>query len=149
MTIEHERSSGNVFADMGLPDADQELVKARLTVQIHRLLKERGLTQVQAAKVLGATQAQVSALTRLRPASVSVGRLMKYLTILGQDIEIRVTPTVADTVGHMAVLAVDRETGNGRREKRTEALAGTSAGGRYPEAARPDPVAFVREDTDR
>lgn len=104
MTSEHERSSGNVFADLGLPNSEQELVKAKLTVQIYRLLKDRKLTQTQAAKLLGTTQAQVSALMRCRPVSVSVGRLMEFLTILGQDVEVTVKPTTKRRTGHMSVV---------------------------------------------
>ena len=104
MTSEHERSSGNVFADLGLPNSEQELVKAKLTVQIYRLLKDRKLTQTQAAKLLGTTQAQVSALMRCRPVSVSVGRLMEFLTILGQDVEVTVKPATKRRTGHMSVV---------------------------------------------
>jgi predicted XRE-type DNA-binding protein len=98
-----EKSSGNVFADLGLPNPEQELVKAKLTVQIYRLLKERELTQVKAAELLGTTQAQVSNLMRCRPASVSVGRLMEFLITLGQDIEVTIRPTQAQRPGHMSV----------------------------------------------
>jgi predicted XRE-type DNA-binding protein len=52
MTKDHEKSSGNVFADLGFPNSEQELVKAKLTVQIYKLLKERGVTQGEAAKLL-------------------------------------------------------------------------------------------------
>ncbi|OPY05610.1 MAG: Transcriptional activator protein LuxR [Syntrophorhabdus sp. PtaB.Bin184] len=83
-----EKSSGNGFADLGFPNSEQELVKAKLTVEIYRPLKARGLTQTEAAKLLGTTQAQMSALMRCRPVSVSVGRLMEFLTILGQDVEL-------------------------------------------------------------
>ncbi len=92
MTTDHEKSSGNVFADLGFPNSEQELVKAKLTVQIYRLLKDRGVTQAEAAKLLGTTQAQVSALMRCRPVSISVGRLMDFLTTLGQDVEVSVKP---------------------------------------------------------
>jgi phage-related protein/predicted XRE-type DNA-binding protein len=85
--------SGNVFADLGLQNADQELTKARLTLQIARIIKDRGLTQVEAAKILGIQQPHVSALTRNRAGSFSVGRLIDFLTALGQDVEITVTPT--------------------------------------------------------
>ncbi len=104
MTGEHERSSGNVFADLGLPNSEQELVKAKLTVQIYRLLKDRKLTQTQAAKLLGTTQSQVSALMRCRPVSVSVGRLMEFLTILGQDVEVTVKPATKRRTGQMSVV---------------------------------------------
>ncbi len=56
-------SSGNVFADLGLPNPEQELMKARLTFQIYHIIRERGLTQAQAAKVLGVKQPHVSLLT--------------------------------------------------------------------------------------
>ena len=104
MKKDHEKSSGNVFADLGLPNSEQELLKAKLTVQIYRLIKERGLTQSKAAELLGTTQAQVSALMRCRPVSVSVGRLMEFLTILGQDVEVTVKPALARRCGHMSVV---------------------------------------------
>lgn len=100
----HEKSSGNVFADLGLPDSGQELLKAKLTVQIYRLIRERGLTQAKAADILGTTQAQISALMRCRPVSVSVGRLMEFLTILGQDVEVTVKPARRKKSGQMSVV---------------------------------------------
>jgi predicted XRE-type DNA-binding protein len=83
-------SSGNVFADMGLPNPEQELLKARLTLQIYTIIKERGLTQTEAADVLGIKQPNVSSLMRNRAGGFSVGRLMEFLTALGQDVEISV-----------------------------------------------------------
>ena len=97
-------SSGNVFADLGLRNPKQELLKAKLTVEIYRLLTKRGLTQQQAAKLLGTTQAQVSALMRCKPVSVSVGRLMEFLTVLGQDIEVTVKPAARRKGGDMSVV---------------------------------------------
>jgi predicted XRE-type DNA-binding protein len=96
-----EKSKGNVFADLGLADAGQELLKAKLTLQVHRLLKARSLTQAETAKLLGTTQPQVSALTALKPVSVSVGRLMEFLTILGQDVEVTVRPARRKRAGHV------------------------------------------------
>jgi predicted XRE-type DNA-binding protein len=84
---------GNVFADLGLPNADQELMKARLTLQIYRLIKDRDLTQTEAGKILGIPQPHVSALMRNRAGNFSVGRLIDFLTALGQDVEITVRPT--------------------------------------------------------
>lgn len=104
MSEEYEISSGNIFADLGFPNSEQELLKAQLTVQIYKLLKVRELTQTQAAELLGTTQAQVSALMRCRPVSVSIGKLMEFLTILGQDIEVKVKPAATKTVGHMSVI---------------------------------------------
>jgi len=103
MPTTHEVSSGNVFADLGLPNSEQELVKAKLTVQIYRILKTRDLTQTAAARLLGTTQAQVSALMRCRPVSVSVGKLMEFLTILGQDVEVTVRPAGRQGAGHISV----------------------------------------------
>jgi predicted XRE-type DNA-binding protein len=106
MAIENEKSSGNVFADLGFPNSEQELVKAKLTAQIYWLLKDQGLTQAEAAKLLGTTQAQVSALMRCRPVSVSVGRLMEFLTTLGQDVEVTIKPAKRSSKGqrgHMSV----------------------------------------------
>jgi predicted XRE-type DNA-binding protein len=87
------KGSGNVFADLGLPYAEQELTKARLTLQIAKIIKERNLTQVAAARILGIQQPHVSALMRQRAGNFSVGRLIDFLTALGQDVEITVTPT--------------------------------------------------------
>lgn len=84
--------SGNVFADLGLPGAKQELMEARLTLQIYRIIRDRGLTQTEAGKILGISQPHVSALVRNRAGSFSVGRLMEFLTALGHDVEITVTP---------------------------------------------------------
>lgn len=106
MKKDYEKSSGNVFADLGFPDSEQELVKAKLTVQIYRLLKDRDLTQTDAAKLLGTTQAQVSALMRCRPVSVSVGRLMEFLTTLGQDVEITVKPASRRSKGRHGLMSV-------------------------------------------
>ena len=91
--IKFEEGSGNVFADLDLPHPDQELLKARLTLQIYRLIKSRGLTQTEAGEILGTRQPHVSALMRNRSGTFSVERLMQFLNALGQDIEITVRPT--------------------------------------------------------
>lgn len=88
-----ENSSGNIFADLGLPHPERELLKARLTLQIYRLIKARHLTQAQAGEILGVRQPQVSALMRGQSGTFSVERLMDFLTFLGQDVEISVRPT--------------------------------------------------------
>ncbi len=90
--VKVEKSSGNVFADLGLPHPEQELLKARLTLQIYRLVKKRGLKQADAGKILGIKQPHVSALMRNRSGSFSIERLMDFLTALGQDVEITVKP---------------------------------------------------------
>lgn len=85
--------SGNVFADLGLPNPEQELLKAQLTLQIFTILKDSGMTQVEIAKILGVQQPQVSLLMRNRAGNFSVGRLMEFLTALRQDVEITIRPT--------------------------------------------------------
>ena len=85
--------SGNVFADLGLPNPEQELLKAQLTLQIYTILKDSGMTQVEIAKILGVRQPQVSLLMRNRAGNFSVGRLMEFLTALRQDVEITVRPS--------------------------------------------------------
>jgi len=85
--------SGNVFRDLGLPNPEQELLKAQLTLQIYGILKDRGMTQVELAKILGVQQPQVSLLMRNRAGNFSIGRLMEFLTALRQDVEITVRPT--------------------------------------------------------
>ena len=109
MTQEYETSSGNVFADLGFKDSEQELLKAQLTLQIYRIITARNLTQNEAAKALGTTQPHMSALMRCKPVSVSVGRLMEFLTVLGQDVEVTVKFTAAhDKAGHMSVIVEAR-----------------------------------------
>jgi predicted XRE-type DNA-binding protein len=82
-TIAREKSSGYVFADLGLPHPEQELLKARLTLQIYRNIKARHLTQAQAGEILGIKQPQVSLLRRNRSENFPVERLMGVLTALG------------------------------------------------------------------
>ena len=90
------QGSGNVFADLGLPNPEQELLKAQLTLQIYSILKDSGMTQVEIAKILGVRQPQVSLLMRNRAGNFSVGRLMEFLTALRQDVEITVRPSRKD-----------------------------------------------------
>ena len=82
--------TGNIFADLGIANPEQELVKARLTLLIHRIIVARGLTQTQAAETLGVKQPQVSLLMRNRHGTFSVSRLIDFLTALGQDVKITV-----------------------------------------------------------
>jgi len=96
-------SSGNIFADLGLPNPEQELLKVRLTLQIYRIVKARGLTQAQAGDILGIKQPHVSALMRNRAGNFSIGRLIEFLTALGQDVQITVKPTRKVT-GEMSVV---------------------------------------------
>lgn len=90
--IAFERGSGNVFADIGLPNAAEHMVKAELVFKIDRLLKSRKLTQVDAAKLFGVKQPDVSKMLRGDFRQFSVERLMRFLVALGQDVEIVVKP---------------------------------------------------------
>ena len=84
--------SHNVFADLGFPNADEMLAKAELLRQINRLIEKRGLTQVQAAKLLGVAQPNVSALRNGRRSDFSLERLIRFLVALGQEVNIHVRP---------------------------------------------------------
>ncbi len=90
--IEHEKSSGNVFADIGLPNAAEHLVKAKLVMKIDALMRERRLKQVDAAQLFGVRQPDVSKMLRGDFRQFSVERLMRFLVALGQDVEIVVKP---------------------------------------------------------
>ena len=95
--------SSNVFADLGFANPEQEQLKAHLTLQIYRTIKRRGLTQAGAGAILGIKQPHVSGLMRGRSGNFSVGRLMEFLTALGQDVEITVRPTRKEH-GEMSVI---------------------------------------------
>jgi predicted XRE-type DNA-binding protein len=81
-------SSGNVFADLGFAEPEEELARAQLASRIQQIVKRRRLTQVAAARLMGIDQPKVSALLNGRLANFSSARLMRLLTALGQDVEI-------------------------------------------------------------
>jgi predicted XRE-type DNA-binding protein len=87
-----EPSSGNVFADLELPDAKDLDTKVRLAVEINRLIDARRLSQAAAATLLEIGQPKVSALRNYKLDGFSVERLMNFLLALGQDLEIRIRP---------------------------------------------------------
>ncbi len=92
-TLEQEQSSGNVFADLGLPDAGEHSIKAELVVKIDRIIRRSKLTQAAAAEVMGIDQPKVSAMLAGQFRGYSVERLMRFLVALGQDVEIVVRPS--------------------------------------------------------
>ena len=102
--VEVQRSSGNVFADLGLPDADRLKVKSGLVFEITQAVRKLGLTQEEAARRMGITQPKVSGMMRGDFSNLSERKLMDCLNRLGYDIEIKVKPA-AEPVGHL-VLAV-------------------------------------------
>ena len=83
-------SSGNVFADLNLPQADELMAKAELAAKIIAEVQRRRLTQSQAASILGIDQPKVSVLTQGKLSGFSIERLMRFLLLLGRDIEIKV-----------------------------------------------------------
>jgi len=88
----HDIGSGNIFADLGLPNAEEHLLKASLVVQLHRLVKARKLTQTAAAKLIGVKQPDLSNILRGHFQGFSLERLMRMLTAFDQDIEIIMRP---------------------------------------------------------
>lgn len=100
--VEVEASTGNVFADLGLPDADKLQIKSGLTVEIAKAIRERGLTQAEAAERMGLTQPKVSSLLRGEFSNFSERKLMDCLNRLGYDIEIRVRETT-EPIGHLVL----------------------------------------------
>ena len=88
---EHTESSGNVFADLGLPGADERMLKAQLAVQIRRFIEQKGWTQAEAAEEIGLDQPKVSHLLRGRLAGFSVDRLLHVLNRLGHSVEVRIS----------------------------------------------------------
>ena len=85
-------SSGNIFADLGMPNSDEMLMKAELVRQITELVSQRKLNQVQAAEILGIDQPKVSALMRGKLTGFSTERLFRFLNALGCDVQIVVKP---------------------------------------------------------
>lgn len=82
--------SGNVFEDLGYPNPEEALAKAELARQIYKTIKARKLTQKQAAKILGIDQPKISDIIRGKLSRYSIDRLMRFLRILGKDIEIHI-----------------------------------------------------------
>ncbi|MFC1660796.1 helix-turn-helix domain-containing protein [Gemmatimonadota bacterium] len=99
-----ERGSGNVFADIGIPDPEQALAKARLADLISEAIEGRGLTQVEAGQLLGIDQGTVSKLVNGRLDGFSQERLIRYLNALGLDVEIVVRgPGPSGRTGRLTV----------------------------------------------
>jgi predicted XRE-type DNA-binding protein len=88
--LDYEVGSGNVFRDLGLPDAEELDIKANLAIEIAQIIKRRGLTQSRVASVLGVDQPRVSALMRGHLEKFSMEKLCDYLRALGCDVDIRI-----------------------------------------------------------
>ena len=100
--IEVETSSGNVFADLGLPDAEKLKIKSGLVIEIRKAMQSLGLNQQAAAKRMGIAQPKVSGMMRGDFTNLSERKLMDCLNRLGYDIEIKVRPA-AEPIGHLTL----------------------------------------------
>ncbi len=89
--IKVEAGTGNVFADLGYPDAIERSLRVRLAMEINRVIGKKGLTQAGVAKLLGLHQPHVSDLANYRLNRFSAERLMSFLTTLGKEVEIRIS----------------------------------------------------------
>ena len=98
--VEIQRSSGNVFADLGLPEADKLKIKTGLVIEIRRAMRQQGLTQQAASTRMGISQPRVSDMMRGNFANLSERKLMNCLNRLGYDIEIKIKPAAA-ALGHL------------------------------------------------
>src|ERR1700687_837738 len=89
-------STGNVFADLGYENPEEAILKGQLVYMIGKIIEDRGLTQVEAARILDVDQPKVSALINGRMRNFSVERLLRFLAALGEDIEIVVRAKAHD-----------------------------------------------------
>lgn len=106
ITIDYEKGSGNIFADLELDNPEEELIKSDLTRNIAFIIKKKKLTQSQVAKILGVDQPRISSLLRGRFDLFSVEMLMHFLQALGQDIKIVVKPKPRNRkVAHISVVS--------------------------------------------
>ncbi|PRX18469.1 Xre family transcriptional regulator [Paraburkholderia sp. BL18I3N2] len=92
-----EESSGNVYADLGVPDADEMLVKAQLATKIEEIIKARKWTQIWAAEVLGMTQPKLSNMLRGQFRGISEAKMLECLAKLGRNVRIVVGPARRST----------------------------------------------------
>jgi predicted XRE-type DNA-binding protein len=99
------RGSGNVFADLELPDAAEYLAKSELAARIFQVIKNRKLTQTAAGKLLGISQPNVSALLNGRLDGFSTDRLLRFLSALGCDVRITISPPHPKSPGRVQVMA--------------------------------------------
>jgi len=103
--IDIEKSSGNVYADLGIPDAEEMLVKAHLAAKIGEIIKHRHLTQQQASGLLGMPQSKVSNMLRGNFRGISETKMIECLNLLGRDIQIVVKKASRKhTTGHTNVV---------------------------------------------
>ncbi len=102
-----ERGSGNVFADLGFPDADAHLIKAGLVSRIDDIVRDRGITQTEAARLMGLSQPDVSRLLRGDFREYSLERLFRLLNALGRDIDIVIRQPRSADAGRLRIAATE------------------------------------------
>ena len=90
--IEYFVGSDNIFADIGIPNAEEHLLKAKLVSRIYDIVHGRGMTQTEAGRILGISQPRVSQMLRGHFSQFSVEKLLRFLNALDHDIEIRIKP---------------------------------------------------------
>ena len=98
------RGTGNVFADLDLPDAGERQTKTRLALVLNRIIKDQGLKQIDAARLLSVPQPKVSALVNYRLEGFSVEKLIDFIVALGRDVEIIVRPKRGSDAARVVVL---------------------------------------------
>ncbi|MGC2064537.1 MAG: helix-turn-helix transcriptional regulator [Thermodesulfovibrionales bacterium] len=103
---EIEKGSLNIYADLGVPDAEKMLVKAQLATKIAEIIKQRRMTQLQAAELLGMPQPKLSNMLRGRFRGISEAKMLECLTRLGRDVQIVIkAASRLRKTGHVSVLS--------------------------------------------
>jgi len=97
--LKFTKSSGNVFQDLGYPDPEEHLLKAKFAMVISKVIAEKNLTQIETAKLLGIDQPKISRLCRGQLSGFSIDKLITFLILLNQDIEVNIKPH-SRSVGH-------------------------------------------------
>jgi len=114
--IEYHEGSENIFADIGVPNPEEALAKAKIAMKIHDIIKKKKLTQAKAARILKISQPKVSLLLRGRLTDFSLERLLRFLNDLGQNVRISITPSshghgstwVGDSPSNVSIAALGR-----------------------------------------
>ena len=114
--IEYVEGSDNIFADLGIPEPEEAMAKAKIAMKIYETIKAKKLTQAKAAKILKITQPKVSLLLRGHLTDFSLERLLRFLNDLGQDVYISIVPSsrihgntwVGDNPSHASIAALGR-----------------------------------------
>lgn len=100
-----ESGDGNVYADLGVENADEQMIKAQLAATIQKIVDAKGMTKAMAAETLGLSQSKLSRLLRGHFRGISEARMLEYLTRLGQNVRIVIEPArQSGKIGHVEVV---------------------------------------------